>query len=92
MNGSTTGSNGGGIRLIVNSNSTSPLVIEQFGYGIKVEHHGTRPVVIKNGRYTYTSYPGTGNLFLEDVELPQVTFQAGQSVWARQVDDEFSGT
>jgi hypothetical protein len=92
VNSSTAGTNGGGIRFIVNSTSTSPLVVEQFGYGIKVDHHGTRPIAIKDGRYTYTSYPGAGNLFLEDVELPQVTFQAGQSVWARQVDDEVSGT
>ena len=92
VNGSTAGANGGGVRLIVDSTSTSPLVVEQFGYGIKVDQQGTRPVVIKNGRYTYTSYPGAGNLFLEDVELPQTTFQAGQSVWARQLDDEFTGT
>jgi hypothetical protein len=92
VNGSTAGTSGGGIRFIVNSASTSPLVVEQFGYGIKVDHHGTRPIAIKDGRYTYTSYAGAGNLFLEDVELPQVTFQSGQSVWARQLDDEFSGT
>jgi hypothetical protein len=92
VNGSVSGTNGGGVRLIVNSNSTQPLVIEQFGYGIKIDHHGTRPVVIKNGRYSYTSYPGAGNLYLEDVELSQVKFQAGQSVWARQLNDEAIGT
>ncbi len=92
VNGSTAGTNGGGIRLVVNSASTSPLVVEQFGYGIKIDHRGARPVAIKNGRYTYTSITGAGNLFLEDVEIPQVIFRAGQSVWARQLDDEFAGT
>jgi hypothetical protein len=92
VNGSTTGTNGGGIRLIVNSNSTEPLIIEQFGYGVKVEHHGTRPVVIKDGSFSYLSFPGAGNLFLEDVLTGQIAFHAGQSVWARQLDDEYTGT
>jgi hypothetical protein len=92
VNGSSTGTNGGGIRFVVNSNSTQPLIIEQFGYGVKVEQHGKRPVVIKDGRFSYRSYPGAGDLFLEDVELSQTAFQAGQSVWARQLDDEYTGT
>jgi hypothetical protein len=92
VNGSTAGTNGGGIRFVVIGNSTQPLIIEQFGYGIKVEHHGTRPVVIKDGNYSYLSYPGAGNLFLEDIQSSQIAFQAGQSVWARQLDDEYSGT
>jgi hypothetical protein len=92
VNGSTAGTNGGGIRFIVNSNSTQPLIIEQFGYGVKVEHHGTRPVVIKDGSFNYSSYPGAGNLFLEDVVTGQIAFRAGQSVWARQLDDEYTGT
>ena len=92
VNGSTNGTNGGGIRFVVNGNSKEPLIIEQFGYGVKVEHHGTRPVVIKDGRFNYSSYPGAGNLFLEDVETSQVAFQAGQSIWARQWDNEFTGT
>ena len=92
VNGSTTGTNGGGIRFVVNSNSTQPLIVEQFGYGVKVEQHGTRPVVIKDGNFSYLSYPGAGNLFLEDVETNQIAFQAGQAVWARQLDDEYTGT
>ena len=92
VNVSPAGTNGGGIRFVVNSNSTQPLIIEQFGYGVKVEHHGTRPVVIKDGLYSYSSYPGAGNLFLEDVEINQIALQAGQSVWARQFDNEYTGT
>jgi hypothetical protein len=92
VNGSTAGTNGGGIRFVVNSNSTEPLIIEQFGYGVKVEHHGTRPVVIKDGSFGYLSYPGAGNLFLEDVVTGPIAFHAGQSVWARQLDDEYTGT
>ena len=92
VNVSATGTNGGGIRFIVNSNSTEPLIIEQFGYGVKVEHHGSRPVVLKDGSFSYLSYPGAGNLFLEDVGTGQIAFHAGQSVWARQLDDEYTGT
>jgi len=92
VNTSTAGTNGGGIRFVVNSTSTTPLVVEQFGYGIKIDHRGPRPVVIKDGRYTYINSPGAGNVFLEDAELAQTSFHAGQSVWARQLDDEFSGT
>ena len=92
VNGSPTGTNGGGIRFVVNSNSKQPLVIEQFGYGIKVEHRGTRPVVVKDSSFSYLSYPGAGNLFLEDVATNQIAFLPGQSVWARQLDDEYTGT
>jgi hypothetical protein len=77
---------------VVSSNSNEPLIIEQFGYGVKVEHHGTRPIVIKDGRFSYSSYAGAGNLFLEDVETSQIAFHAGQSVWARQWDNEYTGT
>ena len=92
VNGSSAGSNGGGIQLVINSDSPEPLIIEQFGYGMKILHQGTRPVVLKDGKYIYVSSPGAGDLFLEDVNLSQVTFQSSQHVWARQLDDEFSGT
>jgi hypothetical protein len=92
INRSPLGINGGGIRFIVSSNRTAPLIIEQFGYGVKIDHYGRRPVVIKNGSYAYTSHPGAGNVFFEDVGLSQVTVQSGQSVWGRQVDDEVNTT
>jgi hypothetical protein len=96
MNGSPEGPNGGGVRLVVNSNSSVPLIIEQFGYGLKIEHVGQRPIAIKDGLFKYVSSPGAGNLFLEDVELGSptggpVVFQAGQQVWARQFNVENSG-
>ena len=92
VNGNAAGTNGGGIRFIVSSSSTQPLIVEQFGYGIKVEHHGTRPVALKSGAYTYTSFPGAGSLYLEDVITSQLTIQAGQQVWARQFNNEVAGT
>jgi hypothetical protein len=92
VNGDSAGTNGGGIQLVINSNSPEPLIIEQFGYGIKIVHRGSRPVVLKDGQYSYVSYAGAGDLFLEDVNLPQVTFQSSQHVWARQLNEEFSGT
>jgi len=39
---------GDGIWFVVNSNSTAPLFIEQFGYGLKIDHHGSLPIVIKD--------------------------------------------
>jgi hypothetical protein len=92
VNKSTAGKNGGGIQLVVDSDSSEPLIIEQFGYGIQVVHRGTRPVVLKDGTYTYLSAAGAGNLFLEDVGLSQTEFHAGQKVWARQLDDEAAQT
>jgi hypothetical protein len=87
------GTNGGGIRFVVNSNSTQPLIIEQFGYGIKIDHHGSRPVVLKDSYInSYTSYSGTGKLFLEDIGISNFTIQPSQQVWARQLNDEISGT
>lgn len=92
VNGSSGGTNGGGLRLIVSSDSTTPLVVEQFGYGVKIDHRGSRPVVIRNGKYTYYSSPGAGKLYLEDVDIEGFTVQKGQQVWVRQLDDELNGT
>ena len=93
INGSTQGYNGGGIRLIVSDNNTDPLVVEQFGYGLKIDQQGARPVVIKDAKVTYQNVPGAGSLFLEDVEIDQnVVIQPGQHVWARQLNNEFLGT
>jgi Pectate lyase superfamily protein len=87
------GTNGGGIRFVVTSNSTQPLVIEQFGYGIKIDHRGSRPIVLKDGFINnYASYPGAGNLFLEDIGIDSFNVQKGQQVFARQLDNEVSAT
>jgi hypothetical protein len=91
--GFSTGIEGAGIRLVITSNSSQPLIIEQFGYGLTIDHRGSRPVVIKDAQVTYLSSPGAGNLFLEDVQVMKpIVVQAGQQVWARQLDDEFKGT
>ncbi len=92
VNGSTGGNNGGGIRLVITSDSTEPLIIEQFGYGLKIDHRGSRPVVIKDAKVSYTSSPGAGDLYLEDVEATALTVQPGQHLWARQLNDEVAGT
>ena len=93
INGNSRGFNGGGIRFIVQSNTTQPLIIEQFGYGLKVDHVGARPVAIKDAKVDYESSPGAGNLFLEDVEVSKpLVIQRTQSVWARQLNDEVTGT
>ena len=92
INGDPAGANGGGIRLVVNSNATTPLFIEQFGYGLKVEHHGSRPIVVKDAFVTYLSSPGAGNLYMDDVEVGSFVVQGGQNLWARQLNVEGNGT
>ncbi len=92
INGSSGGTNGGGIKFIVAGDSPDPLVIEQFGYGVKIDHRGSRPVVVKDARMDYASEPGAGDLYLEDVEALTLHFQPGQHVWARQLNDEVAGT
>lgn len=80
--------NGGGIVFRVEGNTDQPLIIEQFGYGISVEHASARPVVIKNGKYQYSDFSGAGKLFLEDVGLRQLILNYPHNVWARQLNVE----
>jgi Pectate lyase superfamily protein len=83
------GINGGGLRFIVEGDSTEPLIIEQFGYGVKVEHRGKRPVALKNlVLYEYTALPGAGDVYAEDVQMDGFTIQAGQRFWGRQINNE----
>jgi hypothetical protein len=89
INGDARGRNGGRIKLVVSDNSSEPLIIEQFGYGMKVEQRGKRPIVLRAGSYKYTSTPGAGDLFLEDVGMEPLIIQPGQRVWARQLNNEY---
>jgi hypothetical protein len=78
----------GGIVFRVQENSTEPLIIEQFGYGVSVEHASARTVVMKQGNYRYTDFPSAGKLFLEDVQLWNLNLNYPHSVWARQLNVE----
>jgi len=82
------GPDGGGIVFRVEENSDQPLIIEQFGYGVTIEHASTRTVAIKHGNYNYSDFPGAGNLFLEDVGLGTLNLNHPHSVWARQLNIE----
>jgi hypothetical protein len=88
INDSAAGANGGGIVFEVNSNSTVPLIIDKFGYGLNVVHTGSRPVVIKDSQGTYSSGPSAGSLYLEDVNFTSLAVQPGQQVYARQLNIE----
>ncbi|KAB8334471.1 DUF4347 domain-containing protein [Scytonema tolypothrichoides VB-61278] len=92
VNGHGNGENGGGIKFVVEGNSSDPLIIEGFGYGVKVEQKSSRPVALKDGLYQYTSDPGAGDLFLEDVGVGPLQVQPKQNVWARQLNNEYDGT
>ena len=87
-----TGPDGGGIVFRVEENSSQPLIIEQFGYGVSVEHASARTVVIKHGGYMYSDFPGAGSLFLEDVTLRDLILNQPHNVWARQLNVEGEGT
>jgi hypothetical protein len=89
VNGAGEGKNGGGIKFVVEGDSSDPLIIEQFGYGVKVEQKSSRPVALKHGNYQYTSSPGAGDLFLEDVNIEPLYVQPNQNVWARQLNNEY---
>ena len=83
------GVNGGGIRFVVADDSSEPLILEQFGYGVKLEHRGKRPVAVKNiFLYEYTARPGAGDLYAEDAQIDGYTVQASQRFWGRQVNNE----
>lgn len=92
INSDPRGVNGGGVRLIVGgSASDPPLIVEGFGYGMKIEHRGSRTVALRHGKYVYESVSGAGDLFLDDVEIGPLAISAGQRVWARQLNNEFGG-
>jgi hypothetical protein len=92
VNSDANGVNGGGIKFIVQDDSPDPLIIEQFGYGVKVEHRSRRTVVLKHGHYQYTGTPNAGDLYLEDVGIEPIKIHPGQRVWARQFNNEYGGT
>jgi len=89
--GNSEGYNGGSIRFVISSNSTTPLIVEQIT-GVKIDHRGSRPVVIKDSELSYTTVPGAGNLYVDDVMIKtELSVQPNQHVWARQLDDEIDG-
>ena len=79
--------NGGGIVFRIEQNSDKPLIIEQFGYGVAVEHASPRTVVIQHGGYEYKDFPKSGKLFLEDVGI-SLRINYPHQVWARQLNVE----
>jgi hypothetical protein len=89
--GNPTGYNGGGIRFIISSNSSTPLVIDQMT-GVKIEHRGARPLVIRDSEIFYYTETGAGKLYIDDVMIKnELMIQSNQQVWARQLNDEVSG-
>jgi hypothetical protein len=90
--GVNSGPDEGGIVFRVAENSTRPLIIEQFGYGVSVEHASSRVVVLKHGGYRYTDSPQAGALFLEDVGMGSLRINYPHNVWARQLNAEAAET
>jgi hypothetical protein len=75
-----------GLTLQVEEPSPDPLIIEGFGYGVKIEHRCNRTVVLRHGDYRYEDFPGAGKLYLEDVQMPELALTQKQPVWARQIN------
>lgn len=92
INSDARGVNGGGLRLIVEQASPDPLIVEQFGYGVKIDHRGPRTVAIKHGNYRYTGTAAAGDVYFEDVTLNPQTFLSPRNVWARQLNIETIGS
>lgn len=92
VNSDSRGTNGGGLRLIVEAGSDRPLIVEQFGYGVKIDHRGPRTVVVKHGNYRYVDAAGSGDVFLEDVGASAIVLAHPKRVWARQLNIESIGS
>ncbi|MEO1445409.1 MAG: glycoside hydrolase family 55 protein [Cyanobacteria bacterium J06635_11] len=82
------GKDGGGIKFVVKGDSQAPLIVEGFGYGVKVENQASRDVVLKNGKYKYTDGPGASDLYLEDVGMDQLELTDTRNVYAWQLNTE----
>ena len=72
----------------VAENSRDPLIIEQFGYGIAVEHACARTVALKHGQFGYWANESSGDVFFEDVQSDKLEFFPQQNVWMRQLNTE----
>jgi Pectate lyase superfamily protein len=92
VNSDSRGVNGGGLRLVVDAPSATPLVVEQFGYGVKIEHRASRTVVFKHGSYQYSDAAGSGDLFIEDHVGGPLVLRHPKRVWARQLNIETIGS
>ncbi|MEO0472187.1 MAG: glycosyl hydrolase family 28-related protein [Bacteroidota bacterium] len=79
------------LQVIGGGANSAPLVIEQFGYGLTIEHRSKRPLVIKHGKYNYVPFPDCGKVYFEDVELKESVFDQGNEIWARQLNTESPG-
>lgn len=85
------------LRLIVSATTSDPLSIEEFGYGVTVQHQCARPLVLRHGWYRYEAQAGAGDLWLDDVGINRRSVDGetlalqtlpGQKVWARQLNIE----
>ncbi|NJM05461.1 hypothetical protein HC891_03470 [Candidatus Gracilibacteria bacterium] len=88
INSDSKGKNGGGLKLVIAEGSAEPLTIEQFGYGVKVEHRAARTLVLRDGAYRYNDGPGASELFLENVIIGPLRLNHVRQVWARQLNTE----
>ncbi|MDY7020465.1 MAG: glycosyl hydrolase family 28-related protein [Cyanobacteriota bacterium] len=88
VNGSPTGKNGGGIKFVVEEDSQDPLIVEGFGYGVKVENQSTRDIAIKDGKYSYTDGPGLNDLFIENITIRELDLNSTENAYAWQLNTE----
>lgn len=88
VNGSPNGKNRGGIKFVVEEDSQEPLIIEGFGYGVKVENQSTRDVAIKDGKYSYTDGPGLNDLYIENITIGELDLNSTENAYAWQLNTE----
>ena len=77
-----------GLRLLIEDDADTPLVIDRFGYGITILHRSPRPLVLRHGIFRYEAEPGAGPVYAADVQMDNLTFMPGQNVWFRQLNTE----
>ena len=77
------------LTIRINEPSNHPLIIEQIGYGVRIEHNSSRTVVFKHGKLErYEDSPGAGELFMEDVVTGNLHINHNHNVWIRQFNTE----
>ncbi|MGL5857980.1 MAG: glycoside hydrolase family 55 protein [Angustibacter sp.] len=83
--------NGNLVFRVVGATST-PLIIERFGYGVTVEHSSPRPVVVRHGMMDYREGTKPGPVFLDDLTSAPLSLTQPHQVWARQLNIEANET
>lgn len=70
-----------------------PLIVQGLSASFLVQNQGRRTLVVRDCELGgFDGFTGGGKLFLDDVGMGRLNVRPGQSVWARQLNIELTGT